>query len=73
MKKVLVLGAGLVSKPLIEYLSENNTLLTVASKEFNDREYLENNKFGDWNRIWCGLKLSSFQLPPGLNYLSVKS
>jgi saccharopine dehydrogenase (NADP+, L-glutamate forming) len=31
MKKVLILGAGLVSKPLIEYLLERNFKITIAS------------------------------------------
>ncbi len=31
MKKVLVLGAGLVSKPLVEYLLEKRISILVAS------------------------------------------
>jgi saccharopine dehydrogenase (NADP+, L-glutamate forming) len=31
MKKVLILGAGLVAKPMVEYLLKNNFSLTIAS------------------------------------------
>ena len=31
MKKVLILGAGMVVKPMVEYLLENNFRLTIAS------------------------------------------
>jgi saccharopine dehydrogenase (NADP+, L-glutamate forming)/spermidine synthase len=43
MKKVLVLGAGLVSKPLIKYLTDRQISVTVASKEFLNTEFLEKN------------------------------
>ena len=32
MKKVLVLGAGLVSKPLVRYLLDHNFHVTIASR-----------------------------------------
>ena len=36
MKHILVLGAGLVAKPLIDYFIRKNTYkLTIASKEFD--------------------------------------
>ena len=42
MKKALVLGAGLVAKPLIEYLlNSENIAVTVASKDFIDRDYID--------------------------------
>lgn len=53
MKKVLILGAGLVSKPLIEYLLENGIAILVASpmKERAD-EMIGDNPLGrsaDWS------------------------
>ena len=53
MKKVLILGAGLVVKPMVEYLLENNISLTVASpmKERAD-EMIKGNPNGysvDWS------------------------
>jgi saccharopine dehydrogenase (NADP+, L-glutamate forming)/spermidine synthase len=42
MKKALVLGAGLVAKPLINYLLNSpNISVTVASKDFIDRDYID--------------------------------
>ena len=32
MKKVLILGAGMVAKPLAEYLLKNNIKVTMASR-----------------------------------------
>ncbi len=40
MKKVLVLGAGLVSRPLIEYLLKHGYELTVASRTLSKAEAL---------------------------------
>jgi saccharopine dehydrogenase-like NADP-dependent oxidoreductase len=53
MKKVLILGAGLVVKPMVEYLLKNNFRLMVASpmKERAD-EMINGNSFGssiDWS------------------------
>ena len=41
MKHALVLGAGLVSQPLIKYLIEKNIFVTAASRDFIDRDYLD--------------------------------
>ena len=41
MKRALVLGAGLVSKPLIDYLLEHNIHVTVASKDFINRSAID--------------------------------
>lgn len=38
MKKVLVLGAGLVSRPLIRYLLENDFIVTMASRTVSKAE-----------------------------------
>jgi saccharopine dehydrogenase (NADP+, L-glutamate forming) len=48
MKKVLILGAGLVSKPMVEYLLGNNFRLMIASpmKERAD-EMIRGNQLGD--------------------------
>ncbi len=43
MKKVLVLGAGLVAKPLVRYLLEHNFQLTVASRTLSKAEALIDN------------------------------
>jgi saccharopine dehydrogenase (NADP+, L-glutamate forming) len=53
MKKVLILGAGLVAKPMVEYLLENNFRLMIASpmKERAD-EMISGNELGssvDWS------------------------
>ena len=40
MKKVLILGAGLVSKPGVTYLLENNLPVTVASRTVSKAEKL---------------------------------
>jgi len=53
MKKVLILGAGLVVKPMVEYLLNNNFELMVASpmKERAD-EMINGNPLGislDWS------------------------
>jgi len=53
MKKVLILGAGLVVKPMVEYLLKNNFELMVASpmKERAD-EMIKGNPHGsslDWS------------------------
>lgn len=46
-KNALVLGAGLVSKPLINYLlSQAYINVTVASKDFLQRDYIDNHEFG---------------------------
>lgn len=47
MKKALVLGAGLVAKPLIEYLLNTETIaVVVASKDFIDRDYIDAHPHG---------------------------
>ena len=53
MKKVLILGAGLVVKPMVEYLLENNFRLMIASP-MKDRadEMIRGNQLGsslDWS------------------------
>ena len=53
MKKVLILGAGLVVKPMVEYLLKNNIELMVASP-MKDRadEMIKGNPLGssvDWS------------------------
>jgi saccharopine dehydrogenase-like NADP-dependent oxidoreductase len=53
MKKVLILGAGLVVKPMVEYLLENNFSLLIASP-MKDRadEMIKGNPLGsslDWS------------------------
>ena len=53
MKKVLILGAGLVSKPMVEYLLERNYEIRIASpmKERAD-DMIRNNPNGssiDWS------------------------
>jgi len=40
MKKVLCLGAGLVARPYIQYLSDNGFHVTVASRTINKAEHL---------------------------------
>lgn len=40
MKKILVLGAGLVSKPLVQYLLKKNFKVTVASRTVSKAEKL---------------------------------
>ena len=47
MKKVLILGAGLVVKPMVEYLLENGFRLMIASpmKERAD-EMIKGNPLG---------------------------
>lgn len=40
MKDVLILGAGLVAKPIVEYLLENGFTLTIASRSVGKAAYL---------------------------------
>ncbi len=59
MKKVLILGAGLVARPMIEYLLENGLSLTVASpeKERSD-QMIKGNSAGkavEWTMEQTGL------------------
>ena len=44
MKKVLLLGAGLVAKPLVDYLLDNNFYLTIASRTKSKAEKLVRGK-----------------------------
>ena len=44
MKKVLLLGAGMVAKPIADYLLENNIELTIASRTVAKAEKLINNR-----------------------------
>ena len=53
MKKVLLLGAGMVAKPIAEYILENNLELTIASRTLEKAEKLiggkKNGKAIAWN------------------------
>ena len=40
MKKILLLGAGLVSKPLVRYLLKQGFSVTVASRTFSKAQAL---------------------------------
>ncbi len=40
MKKVLLLGAGMVAKPITNYLLNNNFKLTIASRTVSKAENL---------------------------------
>jgi saccharopine dehydrogenase-like NADP-dependent oxidoreductase len=42
MKKVLLLGAGMVAKPIADYILENNIELTIASRTLSKAEKLIN-------------------------------
>lgn len=44
MKKVLLLGAGMVAKPIADYLLENNFSLTIASRTVSKAEVLIKNR-----------------------------
>ncbi|MBK6282402.1 MAG: saccharopine dehydrogenase NADP-binding domain-containing protein [Draconibacterium sp.] len=44
MNKVLLLGAGMVAKPLVEYILNNNIELTIASRTFAKAEKLIGNR-----------------------------
>jgi saccharopine dehydrogenase-like NADP-dependent oxidoreductase len=52
MKKVLILGAGLVSRPIITYLLENNYQVTITSLNIKDAESMvkeyPNGKAVEW-------------------------
>ena len=53
MKKVLLLGAGMVAKPIAEYILDNNLELTIASRTIEKAQKLiggkENGKTIAWN------------------------
>ncbi|MCG2725146.1 MAG: saccharopine dehydrogenase NADP-binding domain-containing protein [Elusimicrobia bacterium] len=62
MKKILVLGAGLVSKPLVRYLLEKGFLVTVASRTVSKAEALLDNHPNGAAKLWTaedktGLKI----------------
>ena len=42
MKKILVLGAGLVSRPLVRYVLDQNYLVTMASRTVSKAEHIIN-------------------------------
>ncbi|MDX1284049.1 MAG: saccharopine dehydrogenase C-terminal domain-containing protein [Draconibacterium sp.] len=52
MKKVLLLGAGMVAKPIADYILENNFELTIASRTVSKAEKLikgrQNGKAVEW-------------------------
>lgn len=52
MKKVLLLGAGMVAKPIVDYLLDNNFKLTIASRTISKAEKLikerKNGKAVSW-------------------------
>ena len=55
MKKVLILGAGLVVKPMVEYLLGNRIELMIASP-MKDRadEMINGNPLGSFTRLVDG-------------------
>lgn len=84
MKKVLVLGAGLVSKPMVVYLLERNFQVTVASRTVSKAEALvegfENGKAVAWtvdketelDKMVAEHDLAVSLLPPAYHVLVAK-
>lgn len=52
MKKVLLLGAGMVAKPLADYILNNNIELTIASRTVSKAEKLINNHKNGRSLSW---------------------
>ncbi len=52
MKKVLILGAGMVSKPLVNYLLNNNFELTIASRTKSKADKLINSHKNGKSVAW---------------------
>ncbi len=85
MKKVLVLGAGLVAKPMVVYLLEHGFQVTVASRTVSKAEALieghENAKAIPWtvdkeaelNQLVAEHDLSVSLLPPAFHVMVAKT
>ena len=52
MKKVLILGAGMVVKPMVDYLLENGFYVTIASRTKSKAEKILNNRKNGEARQW---------------------
>jgi len=52
MKKVLILGAGMVVKPMVDYLLDNGFYLTIASRTKSKAEKILNNRKNGQTRQW---------------------
>ena len=52
MKKVLILGAGMVVKPMVDYLLDNGFYVTIASRTKSKAEKILNNRENGEARQW---------------------
>ncbi|MFO8234762.1 MAG: saccharopine dehydrogenase C-terminal domain-containing protein [Bacteroidales bacterium] len=52
MKKVLILGAGMVVKPMVDYLLDNNYSVTIASRTRSKGEAMLNNRSNGQAMEW---------------------
>ncbi|MBS3807704.1 MAG: saccharopine dehydrogenase NADP-binding domain-containing protein [Bacteroidales bacterium] len=52
MKKVLILGAGMVVKPMVDYLLKNGFYVTIASRTKSKAENILNNRKNGESKQW---------------------
>ena len=52
MSKILMLGAGMVAKPIAEYILENNIQLTIATRTLEKAELLTGNHKNGKAVLW---------------------
>ena len=71
MKKILMLGAGSVAKPLAKYLLENNFQLTVASRTVSKAEKLIENNINGKAIGWTTEQLQQLEQLIGEHDLTV--
>ncbi len=71
MKKVLLLGAGMVAKPIADYLLKNNIELTIATRTVSKAEKLINGRVNGKALAWTIDDLSSLDNMVAENDLTV--
>ncbi len=61
MKKVLLLGAGMVARPLVNYILENNFELTIASRTKSKADKIINNRKNGKSVAWTVADLETLE------------
>jgi len=61
MKKVLLLGAGMVAKPIADYILDNNIELTIASRTISKAEKLINSRLNGKAVAWTVEQLEELE------------
>ncbi len=61
MNKILLLGSGMVAKPLAEYILENNMQLTIATRTISKAEKLTGNHKNGKSVLWTTNDLATLE------------